>query len=892
VAQHLRRASIIESRKARLADRAAHAEQVRLRAAVAKAAPRGDASASEERALAAQLAREKYLAKVAAACAEEVAKAKQKAQEMKTRKLEEEERARREMEERFADAERRRAQYQRGMHTRKIRRVSSQDKKLDAVVEDTDVDSDATSNEQETVALDDDAAARKIQRTWRTRRRRVIVDTYLDLDLTLATISRRCFEDAGQVVSDAHVLDATTAVLQLLGLIEPDLVEAQAKACTRTFLSAYLIIACPAAVMSKNGTQEQDLITKSRELVALFELAMTRLAVWNNYMPSPSQQDSLSQVYNTYHSAFDAWRAQDSSALVETMVASFVELDAIWQTVKDDTRGEVADDYRQGIRDNQVILLSKIRKLAGPDRADFLIKKAIRESRRKRTKKRTTAEVRPRAAEGEPNEASPTSSTSAVVSGPVLPQETAASGDEAQETESISLARLFSPIPSNRILTHELAIDKEFRIPPSAHSDIRDIVNRSLCDSMRKGFERGMGTQWTVAMAHEIRSKLTHILKPGNSMYNIIVETLDTSLIMNQCEQGIFSYETFFQFMASILPKLCAPFRDGEVKVLAEELESTSSDNIGEMVEKLFRLLHFIDLLSLDYSNFLLMNAAPVLIRESVGYEQRMFAADLAAGTITLARTDRWWRNASVNMLTEADRRDPDQVRNPIDRPTKDKIYSRGLVDLAIAQGPLEESDIPETLMLDEARLRSMRQRALRMTTIGSILLVAKNLLKRDVRSGWKTEANRLWDVLSKEVPTAEHSTEEAGAGLAQRAFAILDSAHNLPPSTKTTLQSTTSRIVSQAAQQRFTDPVAKVLFARLHSHVLLRVSARTSSERVRLASSASESLSSAGLPEFVSQVGEMVEMLRRIAEVDWASHGNPYDVIAESVAAGGDTTP
>jgi len=40
IAQHLRRASIIEDRKARLADRAAHAEKVRLRAALAKAAPR------------------------------------------------------------------------------------------------------------------------------------------------------------------------------------------------------------------------------------------------------------------------------------------------------------------------------------------------------------------------------------------------------------------------------------------------------------------------------------------------------------------------------------------------------------------------------------------------------------------------------------------------------------------------------------------------------------------------------------------------------------------------------------------------------------------------------------------------------------------------------------
>ena len=892
VAQHLRRTSIIESRKARLADRAAHAEQVRLRAALAKATPRGDATASEERALAAQLAREKYLAKVAAACAEEVAKAKQKAQEMKARKLEEEERVRRDMEERLVDVEKRRLQYQRNTHSRKFRRASSLDKNMDVVADETEADSDALATENDVVdkvslALDDDSAARRIQRQWRLRQRRTAVRHYSDLRLTLAGIRELSFEDMGVYVADRKVTDAVTKILRLFGLVDQDATETQERACTRSFLSAYLIITHPTAVLSKNGTQEQDLIDKARELIVLFESAMARLAPWNNYLSAPAQQDGVSQAYNTYSSAFDAWRAQDSSALVETMVASFVELDAIWQTVKD-TREEVADDYRQGIRDNQVILLSKIRKLAGPDRADYLIKKAIRESRRRRGKRRTPAEERPRAAEGQPDEASPTSAAPAIASIPTLPQETTL---RDQESASISLAKLFSPIPSNRILTHELAIDKEFRIPASAHSDVRDTINRALCDSMREGFERGMGTVWTVAMAQEIRAKLTHILQPGNSIHKILVDTLDLSLIKNQCEQGVFSYENFFRFMASILPKLCAPFRDGEVKVLAQDLELSDGVDGANMVEKLFRLLHFIDLLSLDYSNFLLMNAAPVLIRESVGYEQRMFAADLMAGTITLARTDRWWRNASVNMLTEADRRDPDQVRNLVDRPTIIKIYSRGLVDLAISQGTLEDSDVPETLLLDQQRLRSIRQKSLYMTTIGSILLVAKNLLKRDVRTAWKAEASRLWDLLTKELAaplSSTQSVEDMTTGLAQRALAILESAHNLPPSTRATLQSTTTRIILQASQQRFTDPVAKVLYARLRSHVLLRVAARTSSERVRAASSASESLTSAGLPEFVGQIGEMVELLRKIADVDWASHGAPYEEIARNVADGG----
>ncbi|KAL8945540.1 MAG: hypothetical protein Q9183_008055, partial [Haloplaca sp. 2 TL-2023] len=107
IAQHLRRASIIETRKARLADRAAHAEQVRLRAALAKAAPRASTS-SEERALAAKQARERLLAQVASNCADEVKRAKKVAEDAREKKAAELLRLKEDMREKSAEAERRR----------------------------------------------------------------------------------------------------------------------------------------------------------------------------------------------------------------------------------------------------------------------------------------------------------------------------------------------------------------------------------------------------------------------------------------------------------------------------------------------------------------------------------------------------------------------------------------------------------------------------------------------------------------------------------------------------------------------------------------------------------------------------------------------------------------
>ncbi|KAJ9642523.1 hypothetical protein H2199_004904 [Coniosporium tulheliwenetii] len=811
VAQHLRRTSILENRKARLAAREAHAEQVRLRAALAKAAPRN--SNSEERAQAAMLAREKHLAQVAASCAEEVRRAKKVAEEMKERKAAEEQRYRLGMEEKMAEAERRRAEYMRNGRRLRTDSVPASESKKPTV--------------EDAGTLDEASAATRIQQAWRTRRRRRIVEDFLALGLSIDRVHDTSFEEIGSLLQEEKVVSTTGRIMAFFGLQKPDDTAVAKRTSVRTFLSAYLILGHPAQVLSKDGDQEQDLMNKAKELMITFESALSKLSASNCYLPTPEAMETISLVHTAYTTAFDDWKARDSSTLIETMVASFVNLDAIWQTVKDDTTGNVAHDYREGIRNNQAILLARIRKLAGQDRAATLIKKAIRESRRARPKRRSAAEVRPRAAE------------TSVASNPVEVTETASAAAEVvarlgkardvktKDRESNALSELFSALPPNRILVHELAIDKEYRIETSPRSHLRNAANRAVCDGMRHGFAQGEGDKWTVAMADNIRSKLLHIMKPAHSLHHVISEALDRDHIVTQCQRGMFSYEKFFSFMATILPKLQSA--GGRAR---------ATGNLEESIEKLFKLLHVIDLIHLDYSNYMLKQSAPLLIRESIGYEHKCFTDDLSSGKITLEKTKRWWTNAA--------------------------IYARGLVDLAIAPPPLQDSEVPETLHLDKARISRIRFDA------------------RDVRSQWKAEATRMWETL-KDGYLRDDGTMSA------RVLSIIESSHAMPAATKAQLSSTIARFLTQAADGRLADPVVKVLFQRLRTHVFGRVAASTSGERVRAASQASEGLASAGLPEFVTQVGEMVETLARVSEVDRKSHGLWYEQIAKEVEAMGD---
>ncbi|MCJ1468374.1 hypothetical protein MMC07_007002 [Pseudocyphellaria aurata] len=846
IAQHLRRASILESRKARLADKAAHAEKVRLRAALVKAAPRLSTN-SEERAVAAKQARERYLAQVAANCAEEVKRAKRVAEDTREKKAAEHLKLKEDMVERLAEAERRRALYQ--QNQRRTRTTSL------PVVEERKIVTDSWK------PRNNEEAARLIQKAWRNRQRRRILNDFMRLGLTVENIRQTSFEDVGKLLSHEDVLTCASKLLRLCGLQDVEGASLGEKTAVRIFLSAFLILGHPAYVMDEPGVQENDLISKAENLLASFEAILPTSPGPKQYAPLSSQLASLADSYSSFQVAFTAWKDHDSSVLVQTMLAQFVELEAIWQTVKDDTDGDVALDYREGIRKNQAQVLVSLKKLAGPDKALKMVRDAVRGNRKPRPKIKTAGDVKPRAAL---NTVEPSGPASQATPDPNAPLAEPLAADQSWQASQLRKAAIL--IPDNRTIVHELAINKEYKIDIQSRMDKRDAVIQAAMKNMRQALDAGLGDVWIIEMADTIRQKLISLVPSGKPLHHLICDTLDPKLIVSQVKFGSFSYQQFFSFMDTILPKLCAPARDPEVKALAE-------DEGGDPVERLAKLNYVIDLLSLDNANYILQTVAPVLIKEGPSYEQRSFSRLL--GDHSLSKMPRWWIDARAKLQDEPPRRPVDGVVSATTRVTPDKIYMRGLVELAIAVSPLQDTDVPETLELDSERIVRIRSNVLRMITIDSILVTAKNLLKRDVRSQWKIEAQRMWD-LPFENP--------------QAFLSIIDSRHAMPVSTKNQLSGTIERVLFDARARHTTHPVMKVLLQKLKTHVFTRLSASSAEERIRASTTASDVLSSSGLPEFVTQIRTLVGELGKVAEVDRAAHGKWYDEVSLAVAAAGET--
>lgn len=895
VAQHLRRASFLEDRRARLADRAAHAEKVRLRAALAKAAPRGQSS-SEERALAAQQARERNLAEIVANCAEEVRKAKQVAELTKEKREQEIITMRTKMEERLAEAERRREEILSKAATMRTRGPSLVARKPMGVEILPQV------RENDKPFMDDDAAVARIQGWWRGRTKRQVIHEFNALGLSVDGIRDTSFDDVVELLAQEKVLLITARLLRICGLHEGVPGSVEELAAVRTFLSAYLILGHPNQVLiNKNdggadaavathrlpstdlaNPQLQDLIRKAKDLLIAFENILLRLASWNRYTMPPTLKRTLPEAYAVFYNAFIAWKSRDSNALIEVMLMQFVELDAIFQTVKDTTDDAATALYRQSIQDSQLMLIVRIKKLAGAEKGKKMIFKAVSEARKTRGAKKQTGDTKPRVAENASGEASgeasaTASSLVAAESQTLTPPPTPASRNEARPT--VVKSGLNGLLPDNRVVVHELAINKEYQIPWEEYVEQQAVVARPLYAQMRVAMAEEDGEanfRFFMLMAGNIRDKLQRLLKPGNSMYNLIGEILDPEMAERQFALGSFSYERFFAAMGSLLPKLCAPFRDEEVN---DVVQNRLGD--GNLIDRVEALNGFIDVMLCDYINYLLRIAAPQLIESAAQYEAKRFASDVAGGSISLATAEAAWRTARLKVMAEVQRRDPEGIGHAKSQPTAARFYAQMLVDIFTQPTPVAAAQVPAMLRLDVGRINEVSTTAQRIITVGAVLLQCKNLLKRDVRTQWKTEATRIMAVLE-----AGHGSFNATV---DGTMAALEAGRSMPAATKTHLRALVTKVLSagQAMSRQSAEPhepVLRLLLTRLRGNILARLAPGSASEKVKAANTAGEKLASLGLSEFVEKVRHMSDLLDKVGAVDRAAHSPWWDAVATKV--------
>lgn len=870
IAQHLRRASIIENRKARLAERAAHAEQVRLRAAAAKAAPK--TSNSEEKALAAQAAREKLLAEITARCEEEVRRAKRIAEETKERKAAEHARLRDEMAERHADAAKRRSNYQ--LTSRRPRTTSL------AAVEEKKIEP------QELRRMSLSAAAKVIQRAWRVSQPRRIASKFLKAGVSVESLSGMDFEDVTKLISAEATMTATMRLVKCLGILEHETDEDARRGAVRVFLGAFMVVAHPVQAFSHGGKepQEQDLIGKGQALVTAVE---TTVAALVENVKSPVPLDELQLLFNNFTSGFHAWKTQDLGILADVMVGSFVNLDLIIQSTKEDQEGNVADEYLQAIRTEQTKILVRLKRLIGHDKAMDRIRKAVRKARRDRAAERVTesAEHVPRAST--PVEMDIDLAPSALLTPPATPSRKIQRSEEASSFVN-RLGLTMTVLPPNREIAHEIQINGTYEVQQQPWTDARKDLMDALRHGMRESIQSG-GLQaesaWTRSMVTLVKDKLMNLISQRHPLHDRIDTFLDAKLIEQQVQKGIFVYSDFFLTIANMIKQICSPGRDDVVRQF-------SDDNSSDTIERLFNLINILDLMTLDHINFQFRLASKSVIERGHEHEHSMFEKDLEGRVHGLEQTKSWWTHARRGI----------SGANPNTSAYANAVYARALTDLVFSNNPLLYEHFPETLRLDYIRLLKVRARTFHIIAVASTLLTSKIRLRRNREALWSKEAERLMkaDILSTDVAALVGQIESGHmmpdstkAGLLDFVSRVLPAAVNVAKKLKTA-----ERERLEAIQERqeydpargqpaadktdvFSEQVAMFILKSLKEHFFYRLAASSTAEKIRVTSGASETLARIGMPEFVAEVGSIVDVLDRVKTVDLKAHEKWYDQIA-----------
>jgi hypothetical protein len=516
-------------------------------------------------------------------------------------------------------------------------------------------------------------AARRIQQTWRAWRRHRCMATAKAFSAvcsgSIASLPYKSSHEKAALIASKPVLAAVGPLLVLCGIVDlSEQLDAQQEANCRKFLSHFMFAGTPGEVLQMNNELEVRL---SQEATSIFQIFLDWFE--RATLGDASDSEQLLAQWRSYAVAFDEWKKQDSAAMVQVMIAQFVELDMIWQSIRDKTVAEVSKEYHDGIRKNQTMLLAQLRRIVG-DQVRPMIGEAIKKARATRHS-RTERTIAP-----------------ADLGLLIL--------------DFLSLYRR-NCIPSNRQLVHEVALDNLYRIPEAPKETPQSIkMKAAFHKSMVENLANGKCPKWLLNVVQECRDRILGFFKPDAPSFATVSQAFDMSLIENQCEHDCFDYLEFIHLTVSSMAQLCAPTRDVAVAAI-QQIEGSSQGEI--FVKRIDAVLTLLDQMHLDFANYHLGQSTKLLLPQATLCEQQMFDADVRAGKILLAPTTLWLKQERRILIGKFG----SAIENDIEAWAVARVFVTDMV-------------IPDTFAIDLERVRHFRKQSYDIIQVVTLLATVR----------------------------------------------------------------------------------------------------------------------------------------------------------------------
>ncbi|KAG9239555.1 T-complex protein 11-domain-containing protein [Amylocarpus encephaloides] len=273
-------------------------------------------------------------------------------------------------------------------------------------------------------------------------------------------------------------------------------------------------------------------------------------------------------------------------------------------------------------------------------------------------------------------------------------------------------------IVHNPRLRHDINFDPDLHFRPnidgekgrkkhqkSAHfwGTLRSQLQEYL--SSRDQFDARYGeVEWALPATLNAIRGILETLVPQKDRASV-EETFNVELLMQQFRMGVADLVKLANWLSQLLKCHCAPMRDDWVDEMVVQLSNGDRNgDVDLLVEGMTSLLSVLEAMKLDVANHQIRCLRPILIEDTVHFEQKYFMKKIAMGKLNLAESHAWYKQASrlpdLAPLAASIQGNGD----PMQGNTRD--FMKALVYLTL---PSRARVVPPTFSFDEDRMSKLR---------------------------------------------------------------------------------------------------------------------------------------------------------------------------------------
>lgn len=265
----------------------------------------------------------------------------------------------------------------------------------------------------------------------------------------------------------------------------------------------------------------------------------------------------------------------------------------------------------------------------------------------------------------------------------------------------------------NPRLRHDINFDPELHFRPNLDGEkgrrkqqkadqfwdtLRDQLQQFITD--RDDFIRqyGNGEDWSLPLLLKSVKEIIQTLVPARDRL-CLDEGLNVELIMQQFSKGMADLEKLASWLSGVLKSHCAPMRDEWVDQMYSQLTNGNrTNNMGELVQGLRNLLSVLEAMKLDVANHQIRCLRPILIEDTVHFEQRFFLKKMRDGKIDTRSAQAWYMQLNA-------------VQNPrsVQAFGEMAIFFEELLNMMMPSRARQYPNLPSTFLFDEERITKLR---------------------------------------------------------------------------------------------------------------------------------------------------------------------------------------